>query len=123
MRRAGRCSSGQWPQGIRPAATRYVLRGQREHRDHRRRSATAAEDPRLRRTRRLVDSGEPAWLLLVAVLSFLADAEARIVATLRERSRTKILRFSGGSGLAAPGLACVPLWRLDSPADVPGDPS
>jgi len=74
-------------------------------------------------TRRLVDPGEPAGLLLVAVLSFLADAEARIVATLRERSRTKILRFSGGSGLAGPGLARVPLWRLDSPADVPGDPS
>jgi hypothetical protein len=48
-----------------------------------------------------------------------AAAPGRVAAT---RSRTKILRFSGGSGLAGPGLACVPLRRPDSPAGMPGDP-
>jgi SAM-dependent methyltransferase len=113
--------------------------------------------------RRLIDFGQPAGLLLVAVLHFIADADDpwRIVATLRDalapgsylvlshatnesrpgvvraaekvyqrgvpaqgrtRSRAEILRFFDGFEIVDPGLAYVPLWRPDSPADVPSDP-
>jgi hypothetical protein len=115
-------------------------------------------------TRRLVDPGQPAGLLLVAVLPFIADAEDpwRIVAALRDalapgsylvlchgtaeskpvvaraaekvynrsvathvhpRSHLEILRFFDGFELVDPGLVYVPLWRPDSPADVPADPA
>ncbi|HUY49598.1 MAG TPA: SAM-dependent methyltransferase [Streptosporangiaceae bacterium] len=48
----------------------------------------------------------------------------RSVATqLHLRSRAEILRFFDGFDLAGPGLVHVPLWRPDSPADVPSDPS
>jgi hypothetical protein len=48
----------------------------------------------------------------------------RSVATdLHLRSRAEILRFFDGFELADPGLVYVPLWRPDSPADVPADPS
>ena len=41
---------------------------------------------------------------------------------LHLRSRAEILRFFDGFSLADPGLVHVPLWRPDSPADVPSDP-
>jgi SAM-dependent methyltransferase len=48
----------------------------------------------------------------------------RSVATdLHLRSRAEILRFFDGFQLVDPGLVYVPLWRADSPADVPADPS
>jgi hypothetical protein len=47
----------------------------------------------------------------------------RSVATgLHLRSRAEILRFFDGFELAEPGLVYVPLWRPDSPADLPDDP-
>jgi SAM-dependent methyltransferase len=114
--------------------------------------------------RRLIDFSQPAGLLLVAVLHFLADADDpwQILGTLRDalapgsylvlahgtdedrpavaqafqkmynrsvstnihmRSRAEILRFFDGFGLVDPGLVYVSLWRPDSPADVPSDPS
>jgi S-adenosyl methyltransferase len=39
------------------------------------------------------------------------------------RSRAEILRFFDGFDLVDPGLVYIPLWRPDSPADVPSDPS
>jgi hypothetical protein len=42
---------------------------------------------------------------------------------LHLRPREEILRFFDGFDLVDPGLVYVPLWRPDSPADVPGDPS
>jgi SAM-dependent methyltransferase len=39
------------------------------------------------------------------------------------RSRAEILRFFDGFDLVDPGLVSIPLWRPDSPADVPSDPS
>jgi hypothetical protein len=48
----------------------------------------------------------------------------RSVATdLHLRSRADIQRFFDGFELVDPGLVYVPLWRPDSPDDVPGDPS
>jgi S-adenosyl methyltransferase len=48
----------------------------------------------------------------------------RSVATqARVRSRADILRFFDGFDLLDPGLVSIPLWRPDSPADVPSDPS
>ncbi|HEY5361186.1 MAG TPA: SAM-dependent methyltransferase [Streptosporangiaceae bacterium] len=41
----------------------------------------------------------------------------------RVRSRADILRFFDGFDLVDPGLVSIPLWRPDSPADVPSDPS
>jgi SAM-dependent methyltransferase len=41
----------------------------------------------------------------------------------RMRSGTEILRFFDGFELVDPGLVHLPLWRPDSPADVPSDPS
>jgi hypothetical protein len=38
------------------------------------------------------------------------------------RSRAQILRFFDGLDLVDPGLVYIPLWRPDSPGDVPGDP-
>ena len=38
------------------------------------------------------------------------------------RSHAEILRFFDGFDLVDPGLVYVPLWRPDSPADVPSDP-
>jgi SAM-dependent methyltransferase len=114
-------------------------------------------------TRRLIDFGRPAGLLLAMVLPFVADADEpwRVVARLRDalapgsylvighmtnesrpalaeavetvynrsvttevhvRSRAEILRFFDGFDLVDPGLVYIPLWRPDSPADVPSDP-
>ena len=42
---------------------------------------------------------------------------------IRLRPRADILRFFDGFELVEPGLVYVPLWRPDSPADVPEDPS
>ena len=111
-------------------------------------------------TQHMIDFSQPAGLLLVAVLHFIADAEDpwRIVATLRDRlapgsylvvchgtdegkptvahaaekvydrgvsaglhmrSRAEILRFFDGFELVDPGVVPIPLWRPDSPADVP----
>jgi hypothetical protein len=39
------------------------------------------------------------------------------------RSRAEILRLFGDFELVEPGLVHMPLWRPDSPADVPPDPS
>ena len=48
----------------------------------------------------------------------------RSVATnLHLRSRARILRFFDGFEIVDPGLAYVPMWRPDSPGDVPADPS
>jgi len=48
----------------------------------------------------------------------------RSVATqVKLRSHAEILRFFDGFELADPGLVYVPLWRPDSPADVPEDPA
>jgi SAM-dependent methyltransferase len=41
----------------------------------------------------------------------------------RMRSGPEILRFFDGFELVDPGLVYMPLWRPDSPADVPSDPS
>jgi SAM-dependent methyltransferase len=38
------------------------------------------------------------------------------------RARAEILRFFGDFELLEPGLVHMPLWRPDSPADVPSDP-
>ena len=114
-------------------------------------------------SRRLIDFSQPAGLLLMVVLHFIADADDpwRIVAALRDalapgsylvlghatdegkpqvaqateavynrsvstrlhlRSRAEIERFFDGFDLLDPGLVYVPLWRPDSPADVPSDP-
>jgi hypothetical protein len=113
--------------------------------------------------RGLIDFGQPAGLLLMVVLHFIADAEDpwRIVATLRDalpsgsylvlghatyegrpevaratetvynrsvptelhlRSRTEIQRFLDGFEVVNPGLVNAPLWRPDSPADIPRNP-
>jgi hypothetical protein len=115
-------------------------------------------------TRRLIDFGRPAGLLLVSVLHYIADADnpRGIMATLRDalapgsylvlchgtaegqptvvkavgkvfnrnvatqshvRSRAEIMRLFGDFELVDPGLVHLPLWRPDSPADVPSDPS
>lgn len=42
---------------------------------------------------------------------------------IRFRSRAEILRFFDGFELVEPGLVRPPLWRPDSPQDVPGDTS
>ncbi len=39
------------------------------------------------------------------------------------RSRAEIMGLFGDFALADPGLVHIPLWRPDSPADVPSDPS
>lgn len=39
------------------------------------------------------------------------------------RSRTDILRFFGDFELVEPGLVYLPVWRPDSPDDVPSDPA
>jgi len=39
------------------------------------------------------------------------------------RTRPEILRLFGDFELTEPGLTYLPLWRPDSPADVPSDPS
>jgi hypothetical protein len=115
-------------------------------------------------TRRLIDFGRPAGLLIVAILHFIGDADDpwHIVATMRDalapgsfialchatneskptvahaaekvynssvatqahtRSRAEILRFFDGFELVDPGLVYLPLWRPDSAADVPADPT
>jgi SAM-dependent methyltransferase len=48
----------------------------------------------------------------------------RSVATnVHMRSRGQIARFFDGFEVVDPGLVLLPLWRPDSAADVPGDPS
>jgi hypothetical protein len=48
----------------------------------------------------------------------------RSVATQSQaRSRSEIMRLFGDFELVEPGLVHIPLWRPDSPADVPSDPS
>jgi SAM-dependent methyltransferase len=48
----------------------------------------------------------------------------RSVATqIHMRPRAEILRFFEGFDLVDPGLVHIPLWRPDSPGDVPSDPS
>ena len=39
------------------------------------------------------------------------------------RSHAEIMRFFDGFDLVEPGLVYTPLWRPDSPADVPANPS
>ena len=114
--------------------------------------------------RRMIDFSQPAGLLLVSVLHYVADADDPwgAVATLRDalapgsylvlchgttegrpsvvqaakkvfnrsvaiqshaRSRVEIMRLFGDFELVEPGLVHIPLWRPDSPADVPTDPS
>ncbi|MGP7998966.1 MAG: SAM-dependent methyltransferase [Streptosporangiaceae bacterium] len=113
---------------------------------------------------RVIDFSQPAGLLLVAVLHFIAAAEDpwRLVGALRDalapgsylilgqatcdgrtarnrafekmynrsvatsihlRSRPEIERFFDGFHVVDPGVVYVSLWRPDSPADVPEDPS
>ncbi len=45
-----------------------------------------------------------------------------VSANINVRSRAEILRFFDGFDLVEPGLVNIPLWRPDSPADVPSDP-
>ncbi|HET9896571.1 MAG TPA: SAM-dependent methyltransferase [Streptosporangiaceae bacterium] len=112
---------------------------------------------------RLIDFSQPAALILMVVLHFIADAEqpAQIMTTLREalapgsylvlghathdgkpvvahasekvynrnvatqlhlRSHDEILRFFDGFELLDPGLVYAPMWRPESPDDVPSDP-
>jgi hypothetical protein len=46
-----------------------------------------------------------------------------VTTSVHLRSRAEILRFFDGFELVDPGLVSIPLWRPDSPADVPEDPS
>jgi hypothetical protein len=45
------------------------------------------------------------------------------VTQVHVRSHADILRFFDGFDLVDPGLVRIPLWRPDSPADVPSDPA
>jgi len=45
-----------------------------------------------------------------------------VASSLHLRTRAEILRFFDGFALVDPGLVYVPLWRPDSPDDVPGEP-
>jgi S-adenosyl methyltransferase len=45
-----------------------------------------------------------------------------VITQVHIRSRAEILRFFDGFDLVDPGLVYIPLWRPDSPADVPADP-
>ena len=47
---------------------------------------------------------------------------ATVSTSAHARSGAEILRFFDGFDLVDPGLVYVPLWRPDSPADVPSDP-
>jgi hypothetical protein len=47
---------------------------------------------------------------------------SRVTAQLRLRTRDEIARLCDGFALLDPGLAWIPQWRPDSPADVPDDP-
>ena len=51
------------------------------------------------------------------------DPVAVAPARINLRRRADILRLLDGFTLADPGLVYVSLWRPDSPADVPEDPS
>jgi hypothetical protein len=58
------------------------------------------------------------------VVKAFEKAYNRTVSTpIRARPPADILRFFDGFELVDPGLVYVPLWRPDSPADVPEDPS
>jgi SAM-dependent methyltransferase len=46
-----------------------------------------------------------------------------VESSLQLRSRAGIFRFFEGLDLVDPGLVFVPLWRPDSPAEVPDDPT
>jgi hypothetical protein len=46
-----------------------------------------------------------------------------VTTSVHLRSRAEILRLFDGFELVDPGLVSIPLWRPDSPADVPEDPS
>ena len=48
---------------------------------------------------------------------------AKSAVHLRMRSRPEVSRFFDGFELMEPGVVWLPLWRPDSPADVPADPS
>jgi SAM-dependent methyltransferase len=48
--------------------------------------------------------------------------EGRVKARAAIRTRAEILRFFGGFEILDPGLVYLPLWRPDSPADIPEDP-
>jgi hypothetical protein len=59
-----------------------------------------------------------------AVAQAFEEVYNRSVATdIHMRSRAEISRFFDGFDLVDPGLVYVSLWRPDSPADVPADPS
>ena len=58
------------------------------------------------------------------VVKAFEKAYNRTVSTpIQTRPPADILRFFDGFELVEPGLVYVPLWRPDSPADVPDDPS
>ena len=58
-----------------------------------------------------------------AVAQVVEKVYNRSVSTdLHIRSETEILRFFDGFDLVDPGLVYIPLWRPDSPGDVPSDP-
>ena len=66
----------------------------------------------------VTDHGKP------AVMQAAEKVYNRSVATqIHVRSRAEIMRFFDGFDLVDPGLVPIPLWRPDSPADVPSDPS
>jgi S-adenosyl methyltransferase len=59
-----------------------------------------------------------------ATLGAAKEIYNRSVATqVHSRSHAEILRFFDGFELVEPGLVYVPLWRPDSPEDVPSDPA
>jgi len=59
-----------------------------------------------------------------AVVQAVGKVFNRSVATQSQaRSRPEIMRLFGDFELVDPGLVHIPMWRPDSPADVPSDPS
>jgi SAM-dependent methyltransferase len=91
-----------------------------------------ADDP-WRTMERLRDALAPGSYLVICHGTFdgrpdVAQAAGKVfnrsVATQSHaRSRAEILRFFGDFELVEPGLVHIPLWRPDSPADVPSDPA
>jgi SAM-dependent methyltransferase len=91
-----------------------------------------ADDP-WRAVEKLRDSLAPGSYLVIchgtaderpAVTQAAGKVFNRSVATQSQaRSRAEILRFFGDFELVDPGLVHMPLWRPDSPADVPSDPA
>ena len=93
----------------------------------------AAADEPWRVVARLRDALAPGSYLVIGHMTnesrpALADAvetvyNRSVTTEVHVRSRAEILRFFDGFDLVDPGLVYIPLWRPDSPDDVPSDPS